>query len=229
MLVRVEVIHLSHHGQYPLWARQNGSGMGLLFCRNNKILGCSHLTSAQSHSATYKPSPLSFGSPRTSPFRRPESPVSPSTTIRPSTPTHASARPQTPSRLKDASTPELVAVGQWTPRRQNLQPFEGREAPVSPSRKQRINGDAEIILESGMGLETTVESTRTKYSGEGGSDRDPSRYTAAPSQKMSGDTISKLLQGQVREMREAFQILDRDSDGQVNRDDVVDMLGNLGT
>lgn len=29
-------------------------------------------------------------------------------------------------------------------------------------------------------------------------------------------------------MREAFEILDRDNDGQVTRDDVVDMLTNLG-
>lgn len=29
-------------------------------------------------------------------------------------------------------------------------------------------------------------------------------------------------------MREGFQILDRDNDGLVNRDDVVDMLTNLG-
>lgn len=29
-------------------------------------------------------------------------------------------------------------------------------------------------------------------------------------------------------MREAFEILDRDNDGQVTRDDVIDMLTNLG-
>ena len=44
----------------------------------------------------------------------------------------------------------------------------------------------------------------------------------------NNDALSRLPQAQVREMREAFQILDRDSDGQVNRDDVVDMLGSLG-
>ena len=42
------------------------------------------------------------------------------------------------------------------------------------------------------------------------------------------DPISKLPASQVREMREGFQILDRDNDGLVNRDDVVDMLTNLG-
>jgi Ca2+-binding EF-hand superfamily protein len=29
-------------------------------------------------------------------------------------------------------------------------------------------------------------------------------------------------------MREAFQVLDRDNDGNVNRDDVADVLSNLG-
>ena len=42
------------------------------------------------------------------------------------------------------------------------------------------------------------------------------------------DPISKLPTSQVREMREGFQILDRNNDGLVNRDDVVDMLTNLG-
>lgn len=45
---------------------------------------------------------------------------------------------------------------------------------------------------------------------------------------LSSDPLSKLPTGQVREMREAFEILDHDNDGQVTRDDVVDMLTNLG-
>ncbi|KAL2271872.1 hypothetical protein VTJ83DRAFT_1243 [Remersonia thermophila] len=43
-----------------------------------------------------------------------------------------------------------------------------------------------------------------------------------------GNALSKLQPSQVRAMREAFQILDRDSDGMVNREDVVDMLNQLG-
>ena len=45
---------------------------------------------------------------------------------------------------------------------------------------------------------------------------------------LGGDTLGKLPPAQVRDMREAFQVLDRDNDGQVNRDDIVDMLTNLG-
>lgn len=42
------------------------------------------------------------------------------------------------------------------------------------------------------------------------------------------DALSKLPPAQVREMKEAFQTLDRDSDGQIGRDDVTDMLASLG-
>ncbi|KEZ42578.1 hypothetical protein SAPIO_CDS5810 [Scedosporium apiospermum] len=43
-----------------------------------------------------------------------------------------------------------------------------------------------------------------------------------------GNALSKLQPSQVRTLREGFQILDRDSDGVVNRDDVADMLNQLG-
>lgn len=42
------------------------------------------------------------------------------------------------------------------------------------------------------------------------------------------NALSKLQPSQVRELREGFQILDRDNDGQVNEDDVRDMLQQLG-
>lgn len=42
------------------------------------------------------------------------------------------------------------------------------------------------------------------------------------------NALSKLQPAQVRELREGFQILDRDNDGQFGRDDVADMLTQLG-
>jgi len=42
------------------------------------------------------------------------------------------------------------------------------------------------------------------------------------------NALSKLQPAQVRELREGFQLLDRDSDGLVGREDVVDMLTQLG-
>lgn len=42
------------------------------------------------------------------------------------------------------------------------------------------------------------------------------------------NALAKLAAPQVRELREGFQVLDRDSDGQVGREDVADMLNQLG-
>lgn len=50
-----------------------------------------------------------------------------------------------------------------------------------------------------------------------------------PASAMShGSALSQLQPAQVRTLREGFQILDRDSDGVVNREDVADMLNQLG-
>ena len=43
-----------------------------------------------------------------------------------------------------------------------------------------------------------------------------------------GSALSQLQPSQARTMRESFQLLDRDSDGVVKREDVVDMLNQLG-
>lgn len=147
-------------------------------------------------SSTYKPSPLSFGSPRSSPFRRPESPVSPLGTIRATTPTPSPTKAHTPitspSKLQNSSTP-TSHDGIWTPT--GLTPsITHREPPTPP--------------------------TRGTYAANGGS-----MTTARGS---NGDALARLPPAQVKEMREGFQILDRDGDGQVTRDDVVDMLSHLG-
>jgi len=150
----------------------------------------------QSMSSTYKPSPLSFGSPRSSPFRRPESPASPSNMIRATTPTTSPTKAhtpiQSPSKLHSSNTP-TSNEGTWTPRA--LTPsITQREPPASPTRGANApNGGSMMIVRGG-----------------------------------NGDALAKLQPAQVREMREGFQILDRDSDGQVTRDDVLDMLTNLG-
>jgi Ca2+-binding EF-hand superfamily protein len=44
-----------------------------------------------------------------------------------------------------------------------------------------------------------------------------------------GNALSQLQPSQVRTLREGFDILDRDGDGTVNREDVADMLNQLGT
>ncbi|KAM0562095.1 hypothetical protein ACHAPJ_002539 [Fusarium lateritium] len=61
----------------------------------------------------------------------------------------------------------------------------------------------------------------------------PSRISPAPRTPISktlgnGNALSQLQPTQVRTLRDAFQILDRDCDGVVNREDVTDMLNQLG-
>ncbi|KAI9645900.1 hypothetical protein NHQ30_005337 [Ciborinia camelliae] len=158
-------------------------------------------------SASYKPSPLSFGSPRTSPFRRPESqsqspaPASPSP-LRQSTPnpTLASAKNLlTPSRIGNSglsnSTIETM-TSKWTPR--GIPPAF-REPEPSPTKGAKTS----------PGFGGPLRSASSNYASD-------------------NNALSKLSQAQVREMREGFQILDRDSDGQVGREDVADMLTQLG-
>lgn len=150
-------------------------------------------------SAAYKPSspsPLSFGSPRTFPFRRPESP---SNSSRPSSPLSYS-RTLTPTPVQSPSKPQNGSIptsdqGDWTTREVKFG-VAPREPPSSPTRGARI------------------VSTR-------------SNSTARPI-AANADPLSKLPTAQAREMREAFQVLDRNGDGQVGKEDLVDMLANLG-
>lgn len=178
-------------------------------------------------STSYKPSPLSYGSPRSSPFRRPESPASPSP-LRQSTPNPNSSSNQnyqsparagvnptsttTPSKLANSSTPKAAETNleaeldaemkSWTPRATTL---GRREREPSPTRGARSGS-------FGPMLGAASPSSR----GQGGA------------RVVDNNAISKLAPAQVRELREGFQTLDRDSDGQVGREDVAEMLTQLG-
>ncbi|KAI9804871.1 MAG: hypothetical protein M1825_001240 [Sarcosagium campestre] len=137
--------------------------------------------------STYKPSPLSFGSPRTSPFRRPESPASPSIAAPVTTPTPSPKKTNTTTQSLGKSLPRPSSEAAWTPR--GLSSPSARDSPASPVSPAR---------------------TVLRVGGEG------------------SDALSKLQPAQVRELREAFQLLDGDGDGQVTRNDVAETLTNLG-
>ena len=137
----------------------------------------------------YKPSPLGYGSPRSSPFRRPESPVSPSP-LRQTTPSASPTKtgPSASTARFANNSPAVASNGSWTPRGNT----GGGESPLAA--------------------------------------RGTSRTTATKSNAAmaNGNALSQLQPSQVRTLREGFQILDRDSDGSVGRDDVADMLNQLG-
>ena len=90
----------------------------------------------QSTSASYRPNPLSFNSPRASPFRRPESPSSPSPLRHSTTPTTSpvkQAGTPSPSKLNHSNSPATDAET-WKPRGlvASVPPY--REPPTSPTR-----------------------------------------------------------------------------------------------
>ncbi|KAF5574664.1 myosin regulatory light chain 1 [Fusarium pseudocircinatum] len=144
---------------------------------------------------TYKPSHLGYGSSptRSSPFRRAESPASPSP-LRHTTPTGSPtkagpfgstsrfARPSTPTSTQPSWTPKAK-----TPVRDEMNSSPSRMSPVAVA-------------------------PRTPVSKSLG----------------NGNALSQLQATQVRTLRDAFQIMDRDCDGVVNREDVTDMLNQLG-
>ncbi|KAL2277631.1 hypothetical protein FJTKL_15238 [Diaporthe vaccinii] len=135
-----------------------------------------------------------FGSSRSSPFRRPESPASPSP-LRHSTPTASPAKSgQTSNSSRFAASTPTGTTESLTPRGQTNTQQPSPEMFGSP-RVQR-----------------------------------PAPVTTASSTSITGHSsaLSQLQPAQVRTLREGFQILDRDSDGTVNREDVADMLNQLG-
>lgn len=80
------------------------------------------------------------------------------------------------------------------------QPKFTRELPPSPTKGARSPGHSSPIMGN-------------RSSGMGGA---------------GTDAAAKLPPNVAREIREAFQVLDRDNDGLVNKDDVADVLMNLG-
>ncbi|KAK7924008.1 hypothetical protein PG985_006062 [Apiospora marii] len=131
------------------------------------------------------------GATRGSPFRRPESPSSPST-LRQSTPPGSATRigsMPTPSRFASASA----------------------AADLSEIRKS-LSHTQTNDMSSNSHASTAPLTARPQLT----------------SRSTHGNALSQLQPAQVRTLRDGFQILDRDSDGVVNREDVVDMLNQLG-
>lgn len=145
----------------------------------------------QATSAGYKPSPLGYGSQRTSPFRRPESPSSP-TTLR-----------QTPT-----ASPTKSGLASGASRFANTSSTPTASADRYTGRGYAASGDDVFTSPRAHRMAPAPTSTSAAMS--------------------SGNALSQLQPSQVRTLREGFQILDRDSDGVVNREDVADMLNQLG-
>ncbi|KAH7354303.1 hypothetical protein B0T11DRAFT_342414 [Plectosphaerella cucumerina] len=141
--------------------------------------------------AAYKPSPLGYGSPRSSPFRRPESPTSPSASspLRQTTPSTSPTKVAVASRFAAEPTTPTNSSRNWTPRAQPRTPNNNYDMASSPR---------------------------------------PLSISSPAKPAFNGNALSQLQPPQVRMLREGFEILDRDSDGVINREDVAEMLTQLG-
>ncbi|KAI1096358.1 EF-hand [Rostrohypoxylon terebratum] len=145
--------------------------------------------------AGYKPSPLGYGSPRSSPFRRPESPASPSAP-RYTAPTQTPTK--TPTKVGIVHTPSRFAATV--------------ESPTSSTDSYTPRGYVQTKeMPSPRPLASPVHISSSR-----------------PQAALQGNALSQLQPAQVRVLRDGFQILDRDSDGVVNREDIADMLNQLG-
>lgn len=144
----------------------------------------------------YKPSPLGpHGSPRSSPFRRPESPAS-------------------PSAVRQTSTTQVTQVTPFgSPTKASYATNNGRFGnPTTPT---------DTAESKTPRVRTPTAETTTMAS--------PQPLRPGLKKTMShGNAISHLQPAQVRQLREGFEVLDRDSDGVINREDVADMLNQLG-
>ncbi|ROT38559.1 EF-hand [Sodiomyces alkalinus F11] len=153
--------------------------------------------------AAYKPSPLGYGSPRSSPFRRPESPASPSAS------SPLPLRQTTPSGSPTKAAPFRASTSRFAA--DPVTPTKSSADDLTPKGTPRAQETpADIMLASPRAV------TRASPSP---SPTKPPTY---------GNALGQLQQTQVRTLREGFEILDRDSDGVVNREDVADMLNQLG-
>ncbi|ORY10631.1 hypothetical protein BCR34DRAFT_588435 [Clohesyomyces aquaticus] len=174
----------------------------------------------------YKPSPLSFNSPRTSPFRRPNSPLASSpSTLRPATPTTSPLKPRdsTPSQtpLRHATTSSASAnPPTWLNTRGTT---TAPERPASPTRQVSTSTAATARPTN------NAASIAARFDGASSNTPPPLAVRPAPiSRTGSSDALSKIPAPLLHSMRESFSVLDRDNSGSVNSADVADMLSQLG-
>ncbi|CAN8097385.1 unnamed protein product [Discula destructiva] len=150
-----------------------------------------------------KPSSFSVSSQRSSPFRRPETPGSPSP-LRATTPTSSPFKASQPTPKFSSSTSSSTSSAATAS--DNLTPRAAQQQQQQPQRQA-----ADDMFGSPRAQRPPLVSTAS--------------HASAVAQ---GNALAQLQPAQVRQMREGFQILDRDSDGSVNREDVTDMLNQLG-
>lgn len=134
------------------------------------------------------------------------------------------------SRMSPFRRPEGIAspspLRYSTPSPSNLKMYPTSSTP------KFSHGSGQAAVDTNLN-ENSLKYTHTKKKSSsslnrGGSPFEQSDGVFGTRNTTDRNAISKLQPSQVRELREAFQILDRDSDGFVGREDIADMLNQLG-
>ncbi|KAF2461234.1 hypothetical protein BDY21DRAFT_376243 [Lineolata rhizophorae] len=188
-------------------------------------------SNASTPTSPYKPSPLSFNSPRVSPFRRPETPLggrgSPGSTIRASTPNTTSPTKHTPQQQQ-----------QYTPTRTGSRATaEGSpECAHSPLRSSYNNNSNNNNTAATNDLRPLPSPTRGASATPSYQSQLNTTTTATASPARPGlprahsarDPLAHLAPSLLHTMRESFAVLDRSSSGAATRADVADTLAQVG-
>ncbi|KAL5115922.1 hypothetical protein ACEQ8H_006144 [Pleosporales sp. CAS-2024a] len=174
----------------------------------------------------YRPSPLSFASPRQSPFRRPGSirERSPSAATPTSSPLKPKDTPATPAWLNTRGT--ATAVDAPPPPSRNL-PSPTRNVSSSTLSTVRPLSTASLAARFDAGRERPSPEKLAPVDKPPPAD-DAVQRPAPLARTVTGDAMSKLPPPLLHSMRESFSVMDRDNDGHVNAADVADMLSQLG-
>ncbi|KAI2642658.1 EF-hand [Xylaria nigripes] len=184
-------------------------------------------------STGYKPSPLGYGSTRSSPFRRPGSPTSSPSPLanRQFTPTSTPTKISslcTPSRL---AAPSVITTPITTPITNTTAATAAATATSTPTQESEIRTPRNRVASASVDTVTTPTPTPQTPDHKPAAAAPMSSSVATTSPQPIGhssNALSQLLPAQVRVLRDSFQIMDRDSDGIVSREDVIDMLTQLG-
>ncbi|KAI9695157.1 MAG: hypothetical protein M1820_008863 [Bogoriella megaspora] len=173
----------------------------------------------------YKPSPLSFNSPRRSPFQRSDSRPGSPLTIRASTPTAPPNKSGTPSTSADkrAGSPSPWTSTRGTP--------GGLEPPTSPSRNPSHGSNISLLDEKSNATATYTRptSSRTETSETVRPWQSSQAPLASPPLNINNaDILSHLPPAHLRSMRESFQVLDSHNKGSIGSADIAAMLQQLG-
>ncbi|KAI9719345.1 MAG: hypothetical protein M1828_006246 [Chrysothrix sp. TS-e1954] len=141
----------------------------------------------------------------------------PNTSPKKPSPLHYDSNNTTPAH--GARTPPSVSSHRRSTPQQQQQQYGSYQSPTAttPSRSSMLRSES-----------PTPSTPPSAFSRRKSSSNTPRQERLDDSERDATNALGRLPPGQLREMRESFQMLDRDNDGFVDLEDVKDMFGQIG-